>query len=369
MFGTSSISARRRFGAKLKPASMRLPKPEPLSDLQGYGLALFVSALATGLGFAMHGHVAESNIVMAYLLGITYVATRTTPKPAALASLLGVACFDFFFVHPRGTFAVADVQYVLTFGVMLLVSLLISTLTVRLREQSSAKHSALLHAQIEQARGDLLSAVSHDLRTPLASIEGSAGVLVEQPELSENSRQLASTIREESARLSHLVRNLLDMTRVQGSIDLNPDWYALDELVANAILRTEELFDRPTQLKVVPNVPLVRVDGVLIELVLVNLLENASRHAGRSAQVVVEIARTGGKVLLSVRNNGPAIPGGQLESIFERFHGSKGKGAGLGLAICRAAIEAHSGRIWAVNESGGPKFVVELPEAEEDQDA
>lgn len=347
---------------------MRLPKAEPLNDVQGYGLALAVSAVATGLGFAMHGLVAESNIVMFFLLGVTYVATRTHPRPAALACLLGVGCFDFFFVHPRGTFAVADVQYLLTFGVMLLVSLLISTLTVRLREQSSAKHSALLHAHIEQARGDLLSAVSHDLRTPLASIEGSAGVLSEQPELSEDSRQLASTIREESARLSHLVRNLLDMTRVQGTIDLNPDWYALDELVANAILRTEELFDSPVQLKVSSNVPLVRVDGVLIELVLVNLLENASRHAGRSAKVVVEMAKAEGSVLLSVKNDGPLIPVGQLDSIFERFHGSKGKGAGLGLAICRAAVEAHSGKIWAENEPDGPRFVVKLPEAEEAQD-
>ena len=161
----------------------------------------------------MAPHVDLANIVMVYLLGVAYVASRCTPRAAVLASFLGVALFDFCFVHPSGTFAVADVQYFFTFGVMLVVSLLISTLTVKLREQSIARNDAAFRVQVEKMRGDLLSAVSHDLRTPLASIEGSAGALLRQSELSEQSKQLASTIQDESVRMARLIRNLLDMTR------------------------------------------------------------------------------------------------------------------------------------------------------------
>jgi K+-sensing histidine kinase KdpD len=341
---------------------MRNSQSEPLDDLLGYGLAVGVTALATGMNALMAARVAPTNLVMVYLLGVTYVATRCSPRPAILASLLSVAAFDFFFVHPSGTFAVADVQYVLVFGVMLIVSLLISTLTFRLREQSKARGDAALHAQIEETRSDLLSAVSHDLRTPLASIEGSAGALLQQPELTEQSVQLATTIQDESVRMARLIRNLLDMTRMHGRIELELDWYGLDELVANAILRTESMFERPVRLDVAPAAPLAWVDGVLMEQVFVNLLENASRHAGRAAQVDVRINSVAGKLVVEVIDDGPGIGDQSVNGIFERFQGAKKGGFGLGLAICRAAVEAHEGKIWAENAPGrGAKFAIELP--------
>ena len=344
---------------------MRLRESEPLDGWRGYSLAVLVTALATGINAVMAHHLALANIIMVYLLGVTYVASRCTPPAAVLASILGVAVFDFAFVPPSGTFAVADVEYVFTFMVMLGVSLLISTLTVRLREQSQARADVALNMEVEQMRGDLLSAVSHDLRTPLASIEGSAGALLQQGELSEQSRQLAGTIQEESVRMARLIRNLLDMTRVQGVIDLDLDWYGIDELVANAILRTEAMFDHPVQLHVQPDSPLARVDGVLLEQVFVNLLENAARYAGRSSQVVVTIRGRKGAIEVVVSDNGPGLVAGSEERVFDRFEGSQRTGFGLGLAICRAAIEAHGGKIAASNlSSGGAQFTIELPTGE-----
>lgn len=340
----------------------------PQFDRAGYVLAILITALATGISALMAPHVDLTNIVMVYLLGVAYVASRCTPRAAVLASFVSVALFDFCFVHPSGSFAVADVQYIFTFAVMLIVSLLISTLTVKLREQSIARNDAAVRVQVEKTRGDLLSAVSHDLRTPLASIEGSAGALLHQGELSAQSRQLALTIQDESIRMARLIRNLLDMTRVQGTIDLDLDWYSLDELVANAILRTESMFEHPVKLEVHADTPLVRIDGALIEQVFVNLLENAARHAGRSAQVHVEIVRGPEGVEALVSDDGQGFAPGAEAQIFERFQGSKRDGFGLGLAICRAALEAHGGTISAFNRArGGAQFRIVLP-IQEDED-
>ena len=170
-FATSWTSSL-EFAAKLKLQLVKLFEPETLGDRAGYLLAVAVTVLATGISALMFRHFDLINLVMVYLLGVAYVSSRCKPKAAMLASLLSVAAFDFCFVPPSGTFAVHDLEYLFTFAVMLLVSLLISTLTVRLRSAVAARHRAALSAEVEKMRGDLLSSVSHDLRTPLASIEG-----------------------------------------------------------------------------------------------------------------------------------------------------------------------------------------------------
>lgn len=325
------------------------------------GLALLVTALATGVSALMSGHLAITDMAMVYLLGVAWVAASSTRRAAFAASVLAVAAFNFSFVHPKGTFQVADVQYVFTFAVMLLTGLLISSWTANLREQSRLSSLASLRVQIEQARSDLLSSVSHDLRTPLASIEGSADALLEQPGISEQSRLLASTIQGESRRMARLIRNLLDMTRVQGSLILDLDWQSLDELASNAILRTEGMFASPVEL-IAPQEALAWVDGVLVEQTLVNLLENAARHAGPDAHVIVRIAESASEFTICVEDDGPGIEPGSEDQIFERFHSKRKGGAGLGLAICRAAVESHGGTIAAENRpEGGARFRIHLP--------
>lgn len=367
--GCNLIRARRgalgRARHRMAIARMKLERIDFTKDRPGFALATLVTLVATGIGLIMAPHFDLANVVMVYLLGVAFVSSRSTTRAGVLASLLAVAAFDFCFVHPSGTFAVSDVQYVFTFGVMLAVSLVISTLTVRLREQSRASHDAALHAQVEQMRSDLLSGMSHDLRTPLAGIEGSAAAILEQRDTGESSRQLASTILEESTRMGRLIGNLLDLTRFQGRIDLNLDWYGLDELAANAILRTEPLFENPVELQLGPGDLLVRVDGVLIEQVFVNLLENAARHAGMAAKVSIAISAENGGFRIEVMDDGPGIASGEEVQIFERFHSTPGKGTGLGLAICRAAVEAHGGSIEAANApSGGARFTITLNRSE-----
>ncbi len=214
-------------------------------------------------------------------------------------------------------------------------------------------------------RGDLLSAVSHDLRTPLASITGAASVLRDDPKLGVQERELATTILEESDRMARLVRNLLDMTRVQGQLDLSFDWYNLNELVDSAVLRTKKLFDHPVQITRGPSQLLVHADGLLIEQVIVNLLENASRHAGKDAEVQILVGRARTMALVDVIDNGPGIPEADRGKIFDRFRGKNTGSIGLGLAICKAVLEAHNGEIYLAPIAKGADFRIEFPLGEE----
>ena len=232
-------------------------------------------------------------------------------------------------------------------------------------QYAKASHISALRAETERMRGDLLSAVSHDLRTPLASITGAASVLKDDEKLSSQERELAATILEESDRMARLVRNLLDMTRVQGQLDLSFDWYNLNELVDSAVIRTKKLFEKPVQVSRGPNQLLVHADGLLIEQVIVNLLENAARHAGKDSEVQILVGRARTMALVDVIDNGPGIPEAEQSKIFDRFRGKSTGSIGLGLAICKAVLEAHNGQIYLVPSNEGADFRIEFPLGEE----
>ncbi|MBX7131644.1 MAG: sensor histidine kinase KdpD [Fimbriimonadaceae bacterium] len=475
-----------------------------------YAATFGVLGLCTGIGYLMVHRFDLANIVMVYLLGVAVIAVRYGRSESLLAAVLGVALFDVCFVPPRGTFAVSDAQYVVTFGVMLVVSILISSLTLRLKEQTMASskreretaalfevsrqlastrkrdvmasvaaqkaaevsgsdvavlvmgtdstplilaesksgfevaekelgvvtwvfdnvrpagrgtdtlsgaeamylplkgstecigvlgirphsvetmdssvrhmvesiasqlalaldrtilakesHEASLRVESERLRSSLLSSVSHDLRTPLASIEGAASILVLEPDLSDRARTLATTVYDESKRMARLIRDLLDMSRFEGGgVELSLDWQSLEELVGSAILRTENMFSSPVYAMISPDLPLLKLDGVLVEQVFINLLENAARHAGRDASVEFIATKGEQKVVVSVSNNGPRIPPGEEELLFEKFRKQGGGGFGLGLAICRAVMVAHGGTIVARNTENGVEFILEFP--------
>ena len=165
--------------------------------------------------------------------------------------------------------------------------------------------------------------------------------------------------------MSRMIRDLLDMTRMQSHLALDFDWHGLDELAANAILRTEASFDQAVMLKVEGADVVAWVDGLLIEQVLVNLLENAAKHAGRCAQVSISITAEATRFLIEVADDGPGLAPGSEAKVFDRFYKSGPDGFGLGLAICRAAAEAHGGTIAARNRDRGAAFLLELPRGKE----
>lgn len=476
---------------------------------KGAAEAILWVAFASWLGVLVETDVQPANVIMLYLIGVVAVSLRYDRFSSIICALGSVLSYNFFFTEPRHTLHVYDFRDLITFGVMLAVSLILSSLTVRLKEQNRAlsererntgalyslsqalaatrsktemaqaairairtltgedaavlrvdslglikilgesesgfereakelavgewviehgksagattntlagsagwflplkgsgktfgaiavkvdraedwridkrhlveaianqlttaieraqfakeSHQATLMAESEQLRSDLLSSVSHDLRTPLASITGSASALEVQPELSDQSRELAVTIREESNRLERLVRNLLDMTRIQGKVELKLDWYALDEVVESAIIRTADYFDHSVKVDSPGEPIMVNVDGLLIEQVFVNLLENASRHAGRGAKVNIHLSQSDGFAEAVVMDDGPGVPLEKQTNIFDRFHSGEMMGSGLGLAIAKAAVEAHGGTLVLKSVDVGAGFEMRIP--------
>jgi two-component system, OmpR family, sensor histidine kinase KdpD len=500
-----------------EPAKRPRLRPRP-PESTAYALAVGAVGACTGLAWAMFPRFELSNIIMMYLLGVVAVSMRTGRGPSMLASVLSVAAFDFVFVPPYFTFAVADSQYLVTFAVMLVVALVISGLNVRGREQAEAARQrerrtatlyamsgelagtreiqalldvALRHladvfggrivillpdaagrleprasllapfyldandravaqwtyehrqmagagtdnlpgaqmlfvpllasrgivgvvgmrlgqarvldtpeqrhlleafssqialaiergllateaqgaqvkAETERLRNALLSSVSHDLRTPLASITGGVSSLLETgTELAPAAREeLLRTVHEEAERLNRLVQNLLEMTRLEsGAVQLRADWHSIEELVGAALGRFQgRLRDRPVVTRIPSDLPLVALDPVLIEQVLINLIDNALKYTPRESPIEIAASAQDDGVTVEVADRGPGLPPGEERRVFDKFYRSRavaGRGVGLGLAICQGIIEAHGGRIWAENRlGGGVAFKFTLP--------
>lgn len=489
------------------------PAGDAARPLLRYAWAAAACGLTTLLALPLHGFFDLANIVMVFLLAVVTVAVTLGRGPAVLAAFTSVAAFDFFFVAPRLSFAVSDVQYLLTFFVMLVVALVTGQLTAGLRyqvmvarhrearsralfeaardlsnallaeqvidlaEQGIAREfraqallyvldgndrlrpprqpadgldagtaqwaldrqqpagwgthtlpgspwlylplkapmrargvlavrpseprllmvpeqrqqldtfaalvamalervhyvevaqQATVHIESERLRNSLLSALSHDLRTPLAALVGLADSMgVAQPPLAEAQRAAAGAIRDEALRMSRMVDNLLDMARIQsGEIKLRLGWQSVQELAGTAIAATRAaLGARPVSVQLEDGLPLVECDAVLIERVLGNLLENAAKYTPAGSPVTVFAKRFGGELHVGVRDEGPGIPKGQEDAIFEKFTRGSAEsatpGVGLGLAICRAIMQAHRGRIWAeANTPHGAVFTFTLP--------
>jgi two-component system sensor histidine kinase KdpD len=478
------------------------------------GASLATALLAT----PMLAYFDLANIAMLFLLVVVLVAVRFGRGPSVLATCVSVACFDFFFVPPRFTFAVSDFQYVITFIVMLVVGLITGHLTAGMRFQVRVASSreararalyefarelsgalqteqifdiarsavqaafraratlllpdvdgrlqlppvtegggrqaaldagiaqwafdhaegaglgtdtlpasaiyylplvapmrtrgvlaiepehrrwilvpeqrqqldtfaalaaialervhyievaqdALVNMESERLRNSLLAALSHDLRTPLTSLVGlSESLAGSKPELAPHQLDLAGALHDEALRMSTLVSNLLDMARIQsGEVKFNLEWQPLEEVVGSALRACAAQLARHRVSTELPyDLPLLHYDAVLIERVLCNLLENAAKYTPPGSRIVLAAQVRGAVMEVLVYDDGPGLPHGREEAVFEKFtrgeRESAKPGVGLGLAICRAIVEAHGGKIAAApSPLGGAAFMMTLP--------
>src|SRR5262245_6976380 len=259
----------------MPPTAPDLDPPSPAGSdgrpgVLAYAAAVGLVALVSTVGALARRHLGEPDLVLLYLLVVVIAGARFGRGPSLVAAALSVLAFDFFLVPPYFTFMVSEKRYVLTFAIMLIVSLVTSGLSHRVTT--------------EERRSSLLSALSHDLRTPLAAITGAATTLRDESAAIDDGqrRELLDTICEEADRLERLVRNLLDMTRLEsGAIAVKRQWMPLEEIVGSALTRLEtQLQGRPVRTDLPDDLPLVAADAVLLEQVFVNLLEN---EIGRAA--------------------------------------------------------------------------------------
>ena len=349
----------------------------------GYPIAVAAVVAATLVGVALGQRASLADEAMLYALAIL-VAAHAGRGPGVLAAGLSVVAFDFSFVEPRFTLAVADTRFLITFAVMLAVGIAIGGLGSRLRTAEAAsrdrEHLAVeklrlaaaardaeVRANSEELRNALLSSVSHDLRTPLASITGMATALQEQSS-PEALRDGLETIVHEAARLSRVLENLLAVTRVEGGEMARREWIPIEELVGPALARLDEALAGREVAVAIADGLVGHIDPILGELLLVNLVENAAKHTPAGSQIDITAHRDADAIVLEVADRGPGIPSGTETKIFDRFFRAAApgtQGVGLGLTVCRGIASAHRGSIEALpREGGGSRFRVRIPDAE-----
>ena len=231
-------------------------------------------------------------------------------------------------------------------------------------------HQARVLEEADRLHRAILNSLSHDLRTPLATITGAlsslAGEGVPMPDATR--RELLANAREEAGRLNRFVGNLLDMSRLEaGALRLQADWHDVDDLIGAALVAVgPRAGSRPVNVQAPPDLPPVRADFVLLVQALVNVLDNALRYAPPDGPIDIVARAVDGAVEIAVEDRGPGIPAGDREQVFEKFYrverGDRGGGAGLGLAICRGIVEAHGGTVRAEGGAhGGARIVLKLP--------
>ena len=314
--------------------------------------------------------------VLIFVLAVAIVALVTNGYVwGVLASVIGVFCVNYMFTYPFWSFDMSITGYPLTFMVMLVVSVVISTLTTRVKQSERLRYEI----ESEKLRADLLRALSHDLRTPLASIEGADSLLLEQPDLSEAERRtLLEQIRQETRWLTRIYENMLSVTRMAGErVNLHRTDEVVEEIVDSAVMKLRRSRNalpvtviRPQEILTAP------MDATLMEQVILNLLENAVNHAAGATRIRVEIAGQGDTVMIAVEDDGAGFPPEMLPQLFDRkllpqprSCADGRRGLGLGLTLCSAIIKAHGGRMTAENRpEGGARVCLWLPAGTEEEE-
>lgn len=343
-----------------------IPPVDSRGDIAGYAAGCSAMAAATVVGHEVFGRAHLDDVLMLYVLGIVLVSMRWSLGPSISTAIASVLCFDWFFVPPFHTFAVADPRHLVTFAVVVVIAVVVNRLTKRVHDQAARAHDAQRRVEAEQLRNSLLSSVSHDLRTPLAVITGTATTLTDERLAPAVRCDLAETIVLEAERLERLVRNLLDMTRAEArALPVKKEWQPMEEVIGAALSTLERVLGA-REVKVTVHRHLsAPFDAVLVQQVLVNLVENAVKYAGESA-IEIDAKASSRAIEVIVADRGAGLPEGGEARVFEKFfrgeNGRAGGGVGLGLTICSAIVRAHGGRIWALNrEGGGAAFHFTLP--------
>lgn len=342
---------------------------------------LLLAATSASAGI-FHFSQNSASVAIIYVLAVMLIARFTDGYvPGIIASVIGVVCVNYVFTYPFMKLNFSMDGYPVTFIGMMAVSGITSMLTTQFKIQNkilNENEKALMEAEKETMRANLLRAVSHDLRTPLTSIIGMANAYLENGAyLSEEERKkMVSGISEDANWLLNMVENLLSVTRIRvGETKVNTSPEPLEEVVSEAVQRIRK---RIREIRIRVKVPdeflMVPMDATLIEQVIINLLENAYYHSGVEAAVDFYVVRSGQNVEFHVRDYGKGIEPERLDTIFDgggmeqNRSGDSHKGMGIGLSICKTIIDAHRGMIYAVNREQGAEFIFILPLGEKKHD-
>lgn len=347
----------------------------------GYRLAVGGIVLVTAILAPFHATINSTTIALALLLVVLLVATLFGSRPALLASLLGVLCFNFFFLPPLYTFTIAEPQNWIALFAFLATALMagqLSSYARRRAEEAESKQKEIerLYAELQTAfdkasqaeaikqseklKSALLDAVTHDLRTPLTSIKASVTTLLGDSEKvnldSESKQEFLEIINEETDRLNSFIESMVGLAKIEaGSADLQKSLNEVEEIIENAIDRAKNrLISHKVKTMIEPNLPNIFVNASSIAEVIYTLLDNAAKYSPKQSEILVTAFLANAEMIeIAVQDQGKGVAKDKRELVFNKFYQADqqdvhttASGLGLGLAIARGIIESQGGKIW-----------------------
>lgn len=336
----------------------------------GQFISSIISVISVaGVCYLFSDIIGYRSVALILLLTVSVLAMRLSLYPVLLAALLSALIWDFFFIPPRFTFHVNSYEDVLMLAMYFIVALLNGVLTSRIRFFEKMAGEKQAKTQTLELYNTLFDALSHELRTPIATIMGASDHLLygEQNLAERDQKTLVREINKASERLNHLTENLLNLSRLEsGFIQPKTDWCDMSELVYNVVNRLEDVLHKHRVVVEIPeNMPLVKLDFGLMEQVLQNLLLNAAKHTPEGSRIVIAAQAQHQECIIDISDSGDGFPAADLPHVFEKFYRSRQAGAGgvgLGLSIVKGFVEAQGGRISVESLPGsGAHFSIRMP--------
>ena len=353
----------------------------------GYLTALGGVIFVTLILMPFRAHINSTTIALTLLLVVLIIATIFGSRAALSGSFSGVLSFNFFFLPPLYTLTISEPQNWIALFVFLVVAVTVGELSAKAKhraEEAERLYQELQDAfektsqaealkQSEKLKSALLDAVTHDLRTPLTSIKASITMLIEEHEQDtihltlerEGRSELLEVINEETDRLNDFIQSMVELARLEaGDFRLRKTQTEIEEIISNAMRRAERLTtNHKVKVDLENDLPPLSADSKAIAEVVYNLLDNAAKYSPQDSEIKIRVRRNENKIEFSVEDEGRGVAETEREKIFQKFYrGDKtAKGFGMGLAIVRGIVEAHSGKIWIENGKVGSKFVFDLP--------
>lgn len=377
----------------------------------GYLVAVTGIAVVTGALKLFGEHINSTTVALGLLLVVLFVATGWGSRPAVWASLLGVVCFNFFYLPPVGRLTIDDPDNWIALSAFLVTAVTAGQLSARAKRraeeadagrreierlykelQDAFEHASQAKAleQSERLKSALLDAVTHDLQTPLTSVKASVTTLLDDPPSkiddeesgtldAEGRREMLEVINEETDRLNRFIEGLMELARIEaGEMHLRRRWGSIEEIIRTALERAAPLArDHKIQVQIDDELPTVRVDDRAVAEVIYTLVDNATKYSPVGSNINVRANSTNDQtVQLIVEDEGPGVPLELRERVFDKFFRAmrdgdsstnQPSGTGMGLAIAKGIVEAHGGRIWIEDKpsEGGSRVVVKLPIGDE----
>jgi len=340
-------------------------KPRTKQYLISISLIFFVS----GICFLLSDYIGYRTVAFVLLVVVSFIAMFFDIFPVLLASLLSALIWNYFFIPPRFTLHISDTQDMLMFLMYFIIAMVNAVLTYKIRQIEKLAQKKEEKQNTLKLYNTLLNSLSHELRTPIATIIGATDNLqTNNNKLSEeNKTVLVNEISKASIRLNRHVENLLNMSRLEsGVIQLKKDWCDVNELVHSVLNEIQvDIKNHTFVVDIKENFPLFKIDFGIMQQVVHNLIYNAALYTSENSIISINVKNNENNLILIIEDNGTGFPEGEIKNVFEKFYRFKNNhtgGTGLGLSIVKGFVEAHNGKIILENKKeGGARFTITIP--------